>query len=251
MKKIIYEIEKLRLRRFPRYKYLESKILGFPITLIDKSSFIFMYDEIFNKEIYKFKSKTNNPIIIDCGANIGLSVLYFKKIYPEAKIIAFEPDKKIFNILQENIASSRIKNVELINKGLSQNDCEVSFFSEGADGGRIALESDNPSNVKAQMIKLSPFIKNKIDFLKIDIEGSELCVLEECKDFLKNIDNIFVEYHSLVSKRQELDKILQILTNAGFRYYIEKAGVVSEHPFININSHFNYDLQLNISAKKI
>jgi len=251
MKKIKFIIENLRLKRFPRYKNLKSNILDFPITIIDKSSFIFMYNEIFNNEIYKFTSKNTKPIIIDCGANIGLSTIYFKKLYPRSNIISFEPDKYIFEILKKNIYSSKYDEVTLINKGLSDKDTEAIFFSEGADGGRIALKSDKNSLIKIILTKLSPFLQKHIDFLKIDIEGSEVEVIEECKDCLKNVDNIFIEYHSIISKPQQLDRILKILSDNSFRYYIDRTGIKSNRPFIKYESYFDYDLQLNISARKI
>ena len=52
------------------------------------------------------------PFIIDCGANIGLSVIYLKNLYPDAEIVAFEPDEQNFQLLQKNIASFGFKNVE-------------------------------------------------------------------------------------------------------------------------------------------
>src|SRR5688500_10055596 len=53
--------------------------------------------EIFVREIYRFETDIRNPVIIDCGSNIGLSVLYFHKSYPGARILAFEPDAGNFS----------------------------------------------------------------------------------------------------------------------------------------------------------
>ena len=242
---IKFLIEKTRLRIFKR-----SRIFKFPIKIVDKSSFFFMYEEIFNKEIYKFNSEKENPLIIDCGANIGLSTIYFKKIYSNSTIISFEPDKYIFDILQSNINSLGLKNVTLINKGLSDHDGVVNFFSEGADGGRVALETDNKNINKIEVTKLSSYLDEEIDFLKIDIEGSEINVIKEISNKLHNIKNIFIEYHSASSKKQELDVILKILSDNGFRYYIDRVGVESERPFVKINEYSGYDLQLNISGVK-
>lgn len=243
--------EKNRLRVFKRYKELKSNILGFPISMVDKSSFISMYDEIFNKEIYKFNSNNKKPKIIDCGANIGLSLFYFKKIYPESIITAFEPDRKIFEILKKNVISSKFNNIDLINKGLAEkNEEQVSFFSEGADGGRIALEMDKKTLTNVSVTRLSPFLEQPVDFLKIDIEGAEIEVLRECQKNLRNVNNLFIEYHSIVDKKQKLDEILKILTINNFRYYINRTGIKTKHPFLKLKNHLGYDLQLNISAKK-
>ena len=81
----------------------------------DPLSFVFMFFDIFIKKSYEFKSKSETPVIIDCGSNIGLSVLYFKKIYPNSIIKAFEPDKEIFKILEKNCENFKMKNVTLLN----------------------------------------------------------------------------------------------------------------------------------------
>ena len=57
------------------------------------------YQEIFVEEIYKFESNKSHPVIFDCGANIGISTIYFKTIYPNAIVHAFEPDANLFEIL--------------------------------------------------------------------------------------------------------------------------------------------------------
>jgi hypothetical protein len=115
----------------------------------------------------------------------------------------------------------------------------------------VALESDKKQLTNIEITKLSPFLKKHIDFLKIDIEGSEIEVIEECKDYLKNVDNIFIEYHSSMSKPQQLDTILKRLTESGFRYYIDRTGITSDKPFIKTETNLDYDLQLNISARKV
>ena len=66
----------------------------------DIPSFIWQFKEIFVDEIYKFDSKDEEPVIYDCGANIGMSCLYFKILYPKARITAFEGDPIITDVLE-------------------------------------------------------------------------------------------------------------------------------------------------------
>src|SRR5688572_20822569 len=81
-----------RIRNIPRYTAFTTDLPGVPITGVDSASFVHSYSEIFKREIYRFTTVNNAPKIIDCGANIGLSVIYFKRLYPAAKIVAFEAD---------------------------------------------------------------------------------------------------------------------------------------------------------------
>jgi FkbM family methyltransferase len=235
------------LKTIPRFVETSVKFLNTSIKVPDVASLLFLNHELFGLEIYKFETSKKAPLIVDCGANIGMSIIYFKKLYPNAKIIAFEPDKKIFDYLKYNTNSFKFDNIELINKGLWKEETTLKFFSEGSDGGRIAIENDINNIIQIETIKLSNYLKNnEVDFLKIDIEGAETEVLLECKDEIKNVRNLFIEYHSFSNEKQTLSVILDILENNGFRYYIEHIGVKSNHPFCNITNYLGFDSQLNI-----
>ncbi len=224
------------------YKLFNKKILySFPHYWFRHS-----YKEIFEEETYKFQSLHTKPYIIDCGSNIGLSIIYFKTIYPEAKIIGFEPDGKIFELLDHNIKSFGYDDVTLHNKGVWISETSLWFHSEGSLGGAILDQSGDEKNmVRIDTVRLREFLDEKIDFLKIDIEGAEMDVLEDCKDKLSNVENIFVEYHCRVNEPQRLSALLEILTEAGFRYYIRQADETIRYPFIQKHGQY-MDVQLNI-----
>lgn len=241
----------LKVKTLSRFNKADVKLFGRHFSFPDSASLLFLLKELFEFEIYRFKADTKEPLIIDCGANIGLSIIYFKRLYKDAKIIAFEPDPKIFGYLTHNIASFGFDNVKLINKALWSSETELEFYSEGADGGRIKEAKDREKIVKIKTEKLSKYLSQKVDFLKIDIEGAEYEVLNECKEMLRNVKNIFVEYHSFVDKRQNLWEILKILEEGGFRYYIEHTGVKSTHPFENVSNYVGFDNQLNIFGYRL
>lgn len=238
------------LKKIPRYTAAKTVLLGKNIEIADAPSFFSMYREIFKKEIYKFKSETKKPYIIDCGANIGLSVIYFKNLYPEAEIIGFEPDKRIFDMLKNNIKSFDFNNVQIIQKALWNKEGETRFSSEGADAGRLADKNETTNPTTVMTTSLRSYLGKPVDFLKIDIEGAETVVMEDCADLLINVKNLFVEYHSFGDKEQKLDILLGILKKAGFRYYIYNFGVLSHHPFEEKKTYLGMDMQLNIFACK-
>lgn len=216
----------------------------------DSASFLAIYDEVFNKKIYKFHTNNDMPYIIDCGANIGLSILYFAKEFPKATILAFEPDEKSFNIIEHNIIGQGSSNITIIKKGLWKEDAVLEFNVEGADGGRLNYVSNIESSRKTEVpvTTLSTYLDRDVDFLKIDIEGAEYEVLKECRDKLHHVKNLFVEYHSFVDQPQKLDQIIEILRNSGFRYYINNSGVRSKKPFIKRKEMLGMDLQINVFA---
>ena len=235
----------------PRYKKLDIKFLGFYVKVPDALSFIWQYKEIFADENYKFRTDSPNPIIYDCGANIGISCLYFSKNYPSAQIKAFEADPQITKILNDNLKKCSVKNVEVIAKAVWINNDGVKISLEGSDGASIY---SNNNKVEIPSIRLKELIdkEKKIDMLKIDIEGAEFDVLMDCKDSLTGVENIFIEYHSFINSEQKLSDILSVLEQNNFRYFIKPVSD-REIPFINRKSKSNVtmDLQLNIYGYKL
>src|SRR6516164_4426665 len=65
--------------------------LGYRVKITDGLNFYIQYKDEFIQQIYHFESSSTNPLIIDGGSNIGMSILYFKRLYPNARIVGFEP----------------------------------------------------------------------------------------------------------------------------------------------------------------
>lgn len=244
-----FKINKEDVNNIERYKPGEIVFYGNKFKYVDKASFDYIFNELFVNNIYKFNTNSRIPYIIDCGANIGLSVVYFKRNFPNAKILAFEADPDIFNILKENLSSFNYDNVTILNLALWDTETELNFYCEGADSGRIENKLNTDKKyVICQSVKLSTFLDQKVDLLKIDIEGAEVRVLKECKGFLNNVDKLFVEFHSFSNLKQELSVLLQILEENNFRYYITNVGSEVKSPFISIVEYLEIDNSLNIFA---
>ncbi|MCF8321918.1 MAG: FkbM family methyltransferase [Flavobacterium sp.] len=243
--------KKTDLTIIERFIPIEKIFLGKKLYIHDIASFNLCNEELFQSEMYKFKSTSSNPYIIDCGANIGMSVIYFKQLYPSASIIAFEADDYIFSFLEKNVKSYGFENVELINKAVWNSEDTLSFLIEGGAGGRLEVENTLGNYKKVPCTSLKKYlIDRKVDFLKIDIEGAEYEVLKDIENELYNVDAIFIEYHSIQDKKQNLHKILKIVQDAGFNYHIKEA-YTSKHPFMERNLNFGMDLQLNIFCIKL
>lgn len=235
-----------QLKRVPRYQPATTHIFGKPFEVIDSASFISTFQQIFEEQIYRFKATTDRPYILDCGANIGLSVIYFKQLYPQSIIVAFEADKSIFEILRRNVRSFGYDDVEFVNRAVWNGETELNFTSDGADGGRLSVPDDQPTQV-VKTIRLRDHLDHKIDFLKLDIEGAETAVLEDCADRLSNVESLFVEYHSFEGEPQSLHVLTDVLANAGFRLHIQ-APMPASQPFVKRNPEMGMDMQLNIFA---
>lgn len=230
---------------YERYERVNNvKFLNFIFDVPDFPSFTEQFKELFVDESYKFTSQSSSPIIIDCGANIGTSCLYFKTLYPQSKVTAFEADEKIAKILTSNLNNNNINDVKIISSAVWINNDGIEFSCEGADGGSI---QGNGARKKVNSIRLKEVLNQigRVDLLKIDIEGAEYEVIKDCQSALGNVENIFIEYHSWNNSPQRLSEILVILEQNNFRYYIN--GVCNRiQPFINKGEGGDMDLQLNI-----
>jgi FkbM family methyltransferase len=209
------------------------------------------YKEIFENEIYRFSSDSKMPVIIDCGANIGLSAIYFKLLYPNATVAAFEPDNNNFELLKKNIELNNLKNVELHKKAVWIKDGNISFEANESEASSIS--EDNADNTTlVECIKLALFLSQykKIDFLKMDIEGAEDKVIHDCSDVLSNIENMFIEYHGKTRETEKLIGMLSLFEEKGFSVYLKNAADELKHPFVEKQTPYKYDVQLNIFCYK-
>ena len=240
---------RLLLRYGNAKRFVQTKITFNGITFIvpDVVSFVWQYKEIMLDRCYEFKTDSSQPLIIDCGANAGLASFFFAMKFPHAKIIAFEADKKISEIAKQNIALNKITNVEVVNKAVWINEDELSFSTEGADGGSLIRNSSEKQKVKAIRLRDVVMSYKKVDMLKIDIEGAETDVILDCDEALLNVENLFVEFHSFSNSKQKLSHVLTSLEKNGFRYNMENNYRLKQ-PFLNKSTDKAMDMQLNIFA---
>ena len=233
------------LRDFPRFTSTQVTLFGRPFRIVDSLSFYYSYTEIFIRDIYKFNARSPEPYIIDCGANCGASIIYFKRLYPKARVVAFEPDPYIFGILESNIMAFGLQDVKLFNCALWHSETSLPFVPTKADTGRVVSEPTQ-SSINVSTVPLSSYLDQPVDILKVDVEGSEVDILTRTP----NLDRalyLFVEYHSFKARPQRLHELLQVLTENGFRYQIH-TQFSSRTPFVRIECQSGVDLQLNIFA---
>ena len=201
------------------------RFLNYSVRIADGPSFYISYKDIFAQRIYYFESQRQDPFILDCGSNIGMSVLYFKHIYPRARVIAFEPDALIFPYLRENIDRNGLDNVELARAAVAEREGVLVLLSDGTCGSRLAeyapaTISNDLERCAVPCVRLRDYLNERIDFLKMNIEGAEWRVLLDCDGALKHVRQMVVEYHHLPGLPRTLHMLLELLHRNGFEYLI-------------------------------
>jgi len=235
------------LKHLSAGKERKIKMLNGWISYISPQELFHAVDEIFIDNIYGQQLK-RDAYIIDCGANIGMSIIRLKMIAPDAIIDAFEPDEQNFALLKKNIGSFNFSNVALHKAAVWKEKTMLSFNAEGSMSSRIDEKVGIEKKVmQVEAVRLKDYLVKPVDFLKIDIEGAEYKVLQDISDGLQVVKTMFVEYHGGFNQNNELLEIFEIINNAGFVFYIKEAASVYDSPFMK-KRRFpgEWDVQLNI-----
>jgi FkbM family methyltransferase len=190
------------------YNYLKLKsgnteslwLAGYknPIRLRKVKADLLLFKQIFVTEEYKFNCPITPKYIIDAGANIGLSALFFSKSFPAAKIIAVEVEKGNFDLLVEN--TQGYPEIETINAGIwpTTAKLEVVDTGRGPTGFMVREATEEATNVfDAISINdiMNQYTLPHIDILKIDIEGAEKELLLQNSDWISRTKIIIIELH--------------------------------------------------------
>ena len=208
-----------------------AKLKNYTIHFQNSEEYHHLKREIFTHDQYYFETENPEPKIIDAGAHIGLSTLYFKSLYPAAHIIAIEPNPHLYELLEKNIWENQLENVTIIQGALAETQGTEELFIDASKnkwwstGSFIkgAWTTQQESNtLTVETWPLSEFITQPIDLLKLDIEGAEHRVIEGSLESLQLVDQIQMEYHS--TRSQNLFTLSEKLKELGFRLEYQQDG---------------------------
>jgi FkbM family methyltransferase len=133
--------------------------------------------EEFETELFKREVKRGD-VVLDLGAHIGYYTLLAAKIVGEkGKVYAFEPDPGNYGLLKKNIEANGYKNVIAVQKAISNKTEKGRLFLRGDGVSRRLYDANHKySSIETETVKLDDYFKDydgKINFIKMDIEGSE------------------------------------------------------------------------------
>ena len=199
----------------------EIELFDWKIKYNKSSALLSMIDQILVRRLNDFYTDTDEPVIIDCGSNIGFTILNYKYQYPKSRIFAFEPDPVFFNILKENIENNNLKNVELHNSAAWLFDGDVPWIMEEFDGSHIDFSNKlNARTLKVKSEDINKYLNQTIDLLKIDIESAEYEVIKHIEKNLNNVKNIIIECHLNQNNIIPFAELLRVLKLTNFNVSI-------------------------------
>jgi FkbM family methyltransferase len=187
-------------------------------------------------EYLDFAGLKTGEVVLDVGAYAGVTAIIFAQLVgPSGHVYAFEADETNYQCAQINIEMAArvmgLENITLLHKAIWSHSNGVLFSNEGAmgssavtiTGGSRGLEQIVPS------IRLEDFFVERgldhADFVKIDIEGCEVDVLQASARLLKNMKaRLIVEPH-LVNGALSTDRCYRLLEAAGYHVQVrDKVG---------------------------
>lgn len=213
----------------PRYRPGTISLPFGRLHFVDVLSLRYQFLDIFLQRCYDFETERPDPLILDCGSNIGLSVVWFKQQYEQSRIIAFEADPLIAKILCANVAALRLKNVEIVEAAAWNRAGRVNFVSDGADSGRADPHGEQQL---IDTVRLADFITEPIDLLKLDIEGAEYVVLQDLYETgkIELVKCLICEVHGRHEDKERLADLLKALTEWGFSFTFTHARCAPDLP---------------------
>jgi FkbM family methyltransferase len=182
---------------------MEFKVPGISAPIYCRSNgpdFFVLYDLI-GKKRGDFPIRTPPKLIVDAGAHAGFASVFYANRWPDAKIIALEPESHNFQLLRANCAS--YPNVTTIQGTLWHQRTQLRIINPDAKSWAFRVRESDPQTAErlpveaytvSDLLELSG--QPRISLLKIDIEGSEFDVFSHDTDpWLEKIDAILIELH--------------------------------------------------------
>jgi len=212
----------------------------YPIYLRRNSTDFYIFTQIFYSEEYNFIFDETPNTIIDCGANIGLSTIYFKTKFPEAKIIAIEPDKTNFDLLIKN--TENYSDITCINGAIWNSSINLELLDLNlGEWAYMTKEGDEAISNPIQGYTISEIMKlsniETIDLLKIDIEGAEKEVFtKNYSNWLASVKNIIIELHDRLVENAS-KSFFKAIIDYNFSLSIKGENILCKFNHSNLNSN--------------
>lgn len=242
-----YDLFNTRIKNFPLIKYVGSHIKKYIVKEIIEVNNLKMYlhdtglsSAIIRNGVYE-KNETefiqrhvkSDDVLVDIGANIGYYTLLFAKLIGKnGKTFAFEPEIKNFQILTKNISINNLQNVILENFAISNYNGVVKLYISEVPGRHSLTPTSKNNYHNIQCVTLDDYFQNykelidKISYIKIDVEGLEVKVLEGMQQILQLNKNprlkIQLEFDPVLIKNSENtpNQVFELLISKGFKSYI-------------------------------
>jgi FkbM family methyltransferase len=184
---------------YPQEIRAKPRGIGTPLHVRMGTSDAWLCREILLRGQYALNLPFTPRTIVDAGANIGLASIYYARRYPQARIVSVEPEASNFDILCKNVAD--FPTISPVHAALWKSDGSVSVGerNSAANGsGKWGFVTYEGTGAQVRAITMQTLMREhgirSIDLLKVDIEGAERELFEEC-DWVDQVQALAIELH--------------------------------------------------------
>ncbi len=216
-----------RIKQIPRNQPITTRLFGSVLHAYDYGVQAYLVSELFLQRIYDVGVLPEHPVIVDCGANIGIATFFFVHAYPGCNVLAFEPDPMAYELLERNVTENHWSGVETENMALDRTEGTLELYYDPNDFANVRTsgipERLTGTSREVRSVRLSSRIPAHVDLLKIDVEGMEWAILDDLEqaDALSRVDRLAIEYHHhLPEESDRLSEFLGRLEKGGFGYQV-------------------------------
>ena len=213
---------------------------GINLEFSNAASSLHIFDEIFVAEVYKLSKSNQTRTIVDIGANVGLFSVYALLKIPRANIYAVEADPFVFQELAKNLRANELTNkIKIFHQAMASKPGKIVLYAAKHFGWSSIFNDQGAKSgrpVEVDAANLTLFCKEhhleKIDYLKVDIEGAEYDFILGDRDFFRNeIEEMAVEVdRDPRDKRYFYDDLIRVLKQ---NYRLVRVGSLpSEYPLL-------------------
>lgn len=205
-----------------------ARVGEYTIYFENAEEFRILKREIFTEHCYYTELETDKPKILDLGGNIGLSTLYFKKLYPGAEITVVEPFPANVRLLRKNVEENQLLGVTIVEAAVMPAAGKVELYADKNESGWYSMAGvvrggwggqQESKRFTARAVTLESLVGDDVDLLKMDIEGAEEAVLRTSEGALKRVRKLVMEWHSV--RGREVGGVVRLLEKSGFEVEIQ------------------------------
>lgn len=196
LKEAFFIYTKMKIGQWNNWKLVKLK---HPFSLRNNPYDYATFEEVLLREDYNLELGFTPKTIIDAGANIGLTSIYLASKYPTAKIVSLEPEHGNFQVLVQNAA--KYENIKTVKAGVWNKITFLAIKDNGGGNNAFTVEEvSEETESTIQALSIADIMQQndwqQIDFLKIDIEGSEKIVFEsDIESWLPFTKTLVIELH--------------------------------------------------------
>lgn len=243
-------LERRRLESMGTEESGSTPLFGRAFEFADSKAYLQAHADCFVRQVYRFRGTSDQPFIIDGCAGVGLSVLYFKCLYPRCRVLAVEAGRAAFALLERNCRTYGLEEVELV-QGDFWGEVVPSRFVEDSSSSAGPGSHDKAPPSSASRLEPDRGHIERIDLLKVEMDGSQAARLGTVAGLLTRAESVSVDYRSRVGEPQGLGSLLDVLEDVGFRCSVESLDSTRGQPLVDIPGARAVDSHLRIMGVRM